>query len=137
MAEFLSVAITEAPSAKIAVLDSDEVGRSAMYNKFNNGPRTLPWGTPTLTAKSSVYSVNLYEGVSTTQTGLKMLQKCIASFQELHLSSIISICLFYCEMPLSKAELMIFPTTGKSLFKRRDFIDFSHSRTTSQWPVGC
>jgi hypothetical protein len=23
-----------------------EVGRSAVYMKYNNGPRTLPWGTP-------------------------------------------------------------------------------------------
>jgi hypothetical protein len=26
-----------------------EVGRSAVYMRYNNGPRTLPWGTPAWT----------------------------------------------------------------------------------------
>jgi hypothetical protein len=30
------------------VVDSGEVGRSAVYSRYNNGPRTLPWGTPAL-----------------------------------------------------------------------------------------
>jgi hypothetical protein len=37
--------------AKVAVVDSVEVGRSAVYSRYNNGPRTLPWGTPTLTGE--------------------------------------------------------------------------------------
>jgi hypothetical protein len=45
----LSVVTTAVSLAKVAVVDSAEVGRSAVYNRYNNGPRTLPWGTPTLT----------------------------------------------------------------------------------------
>jgi hypothetical protein len=30
--------------AKFAVVDSGEVGRSAVYSRYNNGPKTLPWG---------------------------------------------------------------------------------------------
>jgi hypothetical protein len=33
-------------SAKVAVIDSREVGRSAVYRRYNNGsrtPKTLPW----------------------------------------------------------------------------------------------
>jgi hypothetical protein len=37
------------------VVDSGEVGRSAVYSKYNNGPRTLSLDTPTL---SDVYSVS-------------------------------------------------------------------------------
>jgi hypothetical protein len=39
------------------VIDSGEIGRSAVCSRYNNGPRTLPWGKPTLTEESSVYSV--------------------------------------------------------------------------------
>jgi hypothetical protein len=53
MAGSLSIASTAVSSAKVAVVDSDEVGRSAVYSKYNNGPRTLP----ALTGDSSVYSV--------------------------------------------------------------------------------
>jgi hypothetical protein len=38
----LSVASTAVSSAKVAVVDSDEVGRSAVYSKYKSGPRTLP-----------------------------------------------------------------------------------------------
>jgi hypothetical protein len=41
-------------SAKVAVVDFGEVGRSAVYCRYNNGPRTLLWGTPALTDNSSV-----------------------------------------------------------------------------------
>jgi hypothetical protein len=44
--------------AKVAVVD--EVGRSAVYSRYNNGLRTLPWGIPTLTEDSSVYSVSIF-----------------------------------------------------------------------------
>jgi hypothetical protein len=39
---------------------SGEVGRSVVYNRYNNGPRTLPWGTPALTDYSSVHSVSTF-----------------------------------------------------------------------------
>jgi hypothetical protein len=54
----VSVATTAASSAKVAVVDSGEVGRSAVYDRYNNGPRTLPWRTPALTEDSSVYLVS-------------------------------------------------------------------------------
>jgi hypothetical protein len=53
--------------AKVAVVDSGEDGRSAVYRRYNNGPRTLPWGTPAFTGDSSVYCFNLYEEVSAMQ----------------------------------------------------------------------
>jgi hypothetical protein len=37
------VASTAVPSAKAAVVDSGEVGRSAVRGSYNSGPRTLPW----------------------------------------------------------------------------------------------
>jgi hypothetical protein len=60
MAGSLSTATTAESSAKVAVVDSGKVDRSAMYNRYNNGPRTLPWGTPALTDDSSVYSVSTF-----------------------------------------------------------------------------
>jgi hypothetical protein len=35
------VASTAVSPAKVVVVDSDEVGRSAVYSKCNSGPRTL------------------------------------------------------------------------------------------------
>jgi hypothetical protein len=47
--------------AMFAVVDSGEVGRSAVYSRYNNGPRTLPYGTtPALTDDSSMYSVSTF-----------------------------------------------------------------------------
>jgi hypothetical protein len=60
MAGSLSVATTAVSSAKVAMVDSGEVGRSAVYSRYNNGPRTVPWGTPALTENSSVYSVSTF-----------------------------------------------------------------------------
>jgi hypothetical protein len=61
MAGSLSVATTAVSSAKVAkVVDSGEVGSSAMYSRYNNGPRTLPWSTPALTDDCSVYSVSTF-----------------------------------------------------------------------------
>jgi hypothetical protein len=37
------------------VVDSGEGGRSAVYSRYNNSPRTLSWGMPTLTEESSVF----------------------------------------------------------------------------------
>jgi hypothetical protein len=66
----LSVATTEVSSAKVAVIDSGEVDRSVVYSKYNNGPRIPPWGTPTLTEDSSVYSVStVNEEMSGVQIG--------------------------------------------------------------------
>jgi hypothetical protein len=56
----LSMVTTAVSSAKVAVLDSGEVGRSAVYSRYNNSPRTLPWGTPALTDDSSVYSISTF-----------------------------------------------------------------------------
>jgi hypothetical protein len=42
----LSVASTAVSSAKVAVVDSGDVGRSAVYSRYNNDTRTLPWDTP-------------------------------------------------------------------------------------------
>jgi hypothetical protein len=52
------VASTAVSSAKAVVVDSGVAGRSAVYSKYNNGPRTLPWGTPALTEESFVCSVS-------------------------------------------------------------------------------
>jgi hypothetical protein len=49
----LSMATTAVSSAKVAVVDSDEVGRSAVCSRYNNVPRTLPWGKPALTKENS------------------------------------------------------------------------------------
>jgi hypothetical protein len=38
MAESLSVATIAALSAKVSVVDSGEVGRSAVYSRYNNAP---------------------------------------------------------------------------------------------------
>jgi hypothetical protein len=54
MAGSLSMATTAVSPAKVAVVDPGEDGRSAMYNRCNNGPRTLPRGTSALTDDSSV-----------------------------------------------------------------------------------
>jgi hypothetical protein len=49
MAGSLSMATTAVSLAKVAVVESGE--------RYNKGPRTLPWGTPALTEDSSVYLV--------------------------------------------------------------------------------
>jgi hypothetical protein len=43
MAGSLSMVTTAVSLAQVAVVDSGEVGRSAVYSRYNNGPRTLPW----------------------------------------------------------------------------------------------
>jgi hypothetical protein len=54
------MASTAVSSTKIAVVDSSEVDRSAVYSRYNNGPRTLPWSTPAMNGKNSVYSVSTF-----------------------------------------------------------------------------
>jgi hypothetical protein len=41
MAGSLSMATTGVSSAKVAMVDSGAVGRSAVYSRYNNDPRTL------------------------------------------------------------------------------------------------
>jgi hypothetical protein len=62
MAGSLSMAGTAVLLAKVAVVGSFEFGRSAVYSRYNNGPRTLPWGTPALTRQSSLYTVSAFTG---------------------------------------------------------------------------
>jgi hypothetical protein len=50
----LSVATIEVSLARVTVVDSGEVGRSAVYSRYNNGPRTLPCGMPALSVDCSV-----------------------------------------------------------------------------------
>jgi hypothetical protein len=49
------VASTAVSSAKVAVIESGESGKSAVYSRYNNGPGTLPRCTPALIEESSVY----------------------------------------------------------------------------------
>jgi hypothetical protein len=51
------VASTAVSLAKVAVSDSGEVGRSAVYSRYNISSRTLSWDTLALTGKSSVKMV--------------------------------------------------------------------------------
>jgi hypothetical protein len=60
MPESLSVANTAVSSANVAVVDSVEVGRSAVCSRYNNGPRTLPWHTSALTEEGPVYTISAY-----------------------------------------------------------------------------
>jgi hypothetical protein len=60
MAGSLSMATTAVSSAKVAMVDYGEVGRSAVYSRYNIGHRTLPCGTPALTDDSFVYSVSTF-----------------------------------------------------------------------------
>jgi hypothetical protein len=52
-----SVVTTAVSSAKVAVMESGEVGRSAVYRRYSKGSRTLLWGTPALTGVRFVGSV--------------------------------------------------------------------------------
>jgi hypothetical protein len=38
------VAMTTVSSANVAVMESGEVGRSAVYSRYSKGPRPLHWG---------------------------------------------------------------------------------------------
>jgi hypothetical protein len=42
------VAMTAVSSAKVAVMESGEVGRSAVYRRYSKWPRKLPWVTHAL-----------------------------------------------------------------------------------------
>jgi hypothetical protein len=77
MAGSLSVASTAVSSAKAAVVDSGEVGRSAVYSRYNNGPRTLCCGKHTLTGESSEYSVSTFMRRKYEWTMINMFTKMI------------------------------------------------------------
>jgi hypothetical protein len=53
---------TEASSAKVAVVVSGEVGRSAVYRRYRRGTRTLPWGTPAFTGRVRYIVVQSWHG---------------------------------------------------------------------------
>jgi hypothetical protein len=74
MAGTLSVATTAVFSPKVVVADSGEVGRSAVYSRYNNGPWTLPCGTPALTEDSCVYSVSAFSSCLFALNGLNNRQ---------------------------------------------------------------
>jgi hypothetical protein len=69
MAGSLSVVTTAVSSAKVSVVDSGEVGRSAVCSRYNSGPRTLPLSKPALTEEFCVLSFNLHKEVSAMQIG--------------------------------------------------------------------
>jgi hypothetical protein len=52
----LPVFITAVSSTEVNVVDSGEIGRSAVYRSYISGPRTLHWFTPALTGERSVKS---------------------------------------------------------------------------------
>jgi hypothetical protein len=58
MAQSLSMATTAVSSAKVDVVDCDEVCKCSVYSRYNNGSRTLSWITPALTEENSVFSVS-------------------------------------------------------------------------------
>jgi hypothetical protein len=60
MAGSLTVASTTALLAKVAVVESAKVGRSAMYRRYNDDPRTLSLHMPAYTGKSFVYSFSTF-----------------------------------------------------------------------------
>jgi hypothetical protein len=39
-------------SANVVMVVVGEVGRSAVYMRYSNGPRTLPWSTPAWTGET-------------------------------------------------------------------------------------
>jgi hypothetical protein len=56
----LSVASTAVSLEKVVVIDSGEVDTSGVYNRYNNGPKTLSWGIPALAEESYVYSYSTF-----------------------------------------------------------------------------
>jgi hypothetical protein len=68
MAGSLSLDSTAVSSAKVAVVESSEVGRSAVYSSYNNDPRALPLGYALIDwGEFYVLSFNLYEEVTAMQ----------------------------------------------------------------------
>jgi hypothetical protein len=52
------MASTVVSQAKVAVVDSVKVGRSAVYSRYNNGPRTI-LGMPALTGDEEVSAMQI------------------------------------------------------------------------------
>jgi hypothetical protein len=61
MARSLSMAGTAISSVKVAVIDSGEFGRSAVFSRYNSDAGTLPLDMAALTEESSVYSVSTFK----------------------------------------------------------------------------
>jgi hypothetical protein len=55
----LSVANTAVSSANIAVVETVEFGRSAVYSRYNSGLKTPAWGATAFTVKSSLETCSL------------------------------------------------------------------------------
>jgi hypothetical protein len=55
----LLVATTAVSSAKVSVVISCEDGRPAVYSRYGNGLRTLPWGMPAFAGKSYVCPLSI------------------------------------------------------------------------------
>jgi hypothetical protein len=51
-------------SARVAVMESGEVGSSAVYRRYSKGLRTLPWDTRALMGKVCKFNVDLYDEVA-------------------------------------------------------------------------
>jgi hypothetical protein len=67
----LSVANIAVSLTNVAVVDSVEVIRSAVYNSYNTGPRALPWCTPAFWEEFCVLRVNFHEKVSALWIGFE------------------------------------------------------------------
>jgi hypothetical protein len=61
------VARTAVSSANVAMVVVGEDGRSAVYMRYSNVPRTLPWGTPAWIGDSVVRRGNFDEKIPVVQ----------------------------------------------------------------------
>jgi hypothetical protein len=134
------VANTAVSSLNFAVVDSVEVGRSAVYRRYNTDPRTLLWSTPLWLRRilctqiqlscESVCSAdriwvkwNNSEGETVlTCTGI-CCRTILLVFKGFVYPLYNSMCLFYCGMPLFEAKMMIWCksiilTTLRGVFHR-------------------
>jgi hypothetical protein len=127
MSGSLSVANTAALSANVAVVDAVELGRSSVYSRYNDCPRTLPWFTPAMTVRLEIhlrselggllFIVNM-EGIwppkrlllqratrrlHTTEDSIlqRRLSVCVLSPLRNLISSLIYGCVILCSFPLS------------------------------------
>jgi hypothetical protein len=69
MASSLSMTSTAVLSAKVAVVCSNVVGRSAVYSRYDNCPRTLFCGSLVLAGEICVFSFSFYREESAKQIG--------------------------------------------------------------------
>jgi hypothetical protein len=61
------VARTAVSSENVAMVVVVEVGRSAVYLRYSNGPRTLPWCTPAWIGEGVVRRGNFDEKMPVVQ----------------------------------------------------------------------